>query len=119
MLTMSLVIPVPIGTLVKYELTTMPSIINHYNIFRSIEINGSSAPGYSSGDALKALQEVAAQTLPEGFDYQFSGLSLQEMQSGSKNNSKFLLCVSYLCSYYWQRYTKVGRYRSPFCYLYH
>lgn len=46
--------PVPMGTLVKYELTTMPSIINHYNIFRSIEINGSSAPGYSSGDALKA-----------------------------------------------------------------
>lgn len=88
--------PVPVGTLVKYELTTMPSIINHYNIFRSIEINGSSAPGYSSGDALKALQEVAAQTLPEGFDYQFSGLSLQEMQSGSKTIQIFALCILFV-----------------------
>ncbi|HBI87462.1 MAG TPA: hydrophobe/amphiphile efflux-1 family RND transporter, partial [Sphingobacterium sp.] len=88
--------PVPMGTLVKYELMTMPSIINHYNIFRSIEINGSSAPGYSSGDALKALQEVAAQTLPEGFDYQFSGLSLQEMQSGSKTVQIFALCILFV-----------------------
>jgi HAE1 family hydrophobic/amphiphilic exporter-1 len=75
---------------------TMPSIINHYNIFRSIEINGSSAPGFSSGDALKALQEVAAQTLPEGFDYQFSGLSLQEMQSGSKTIQIFALCILFV-----------------------
>jgi HAE1 family hydrophobic/amphiphilic exporter-1 len=88
--------PVPMGTLVKYELMTMPSIINHYNIFRSIEINGSSAPGFSSGDALKALQEVAAQTLPEGFDYQFSGLSLQEMQSGSKTIQIFALCILFV-----------------------
>ncbi|MFZ4862956.1 efflux RND transporter permease subunit [Sphingobacterium sp. Mn56C] len=88
--------PVPMGGLVSYELITMPSIINHYNIFRSIEISGSSAPGYSSGDALNALEEVAAQTLPAGFDHQFSGLSLQEKQSGSKTVQIFALCILFV-----------------------
>src|SRR5690606_11452499 len=50
--------PVPLNTLVDYRLVTMPSIINHYNIFRSIEVSGSAAPGYSSGDAIRALEEV-------------------------------------------------------------
>ena len=88
--------PVPLGTLVSYELVTMPSLINHYNIFRSIEVSGDAAPGYSSGDALRALEEVAAQTLPAGFDYQFSGLSLQEKQSGSKTIQIFALCIVFV-----------------------
>src|SRR5690606_20702028 len=66
------------------------------NIFRSIEVSGSSAPGYSSGDALRALEEVAAETLPAGFDYQFSGLSLQEKQSGSKTIQIFALCILFV-----------------------
>lgn len=88
--------PVPLNTLVDYRLVTMPSIINHYNIFRSIEVSGSAAPGYSSGDAIRALEEVAAQTLPAGFDYQFSGLSLQEKQSGSKTIQIFALCILFV-----------------------
>ncbi|MGN0003632.1 MAG: efflux RND transporter permease subunit [Sphingobacterium composti] len=88
--------PVPIGALVSYELTTMPSIINHYNIFRSIDLSGSAAPGYSSGDVIKALEEVAAETLSDGFDYQFSGLSLQEKQSGSKTIQIFALCILFV-----------------------
>ncbi len=88
--------PVPLGTLVSYELVTMPSIINHYNIFRGIELSGSAAPGYSSGDVLNALEEVAAQTLPAGYDYQFSGLSLQEKQSGSKTIQIFALCILFV-----------------------
>lgn len=88
--------PVPLGTLVSYELVTMPSIINHYNIFRGIELSGSAAPGYSSGDVLNALEEVAAQTLPAGYDYQFSGLSLQEQQSGSKTVQIFALCILFV-----------------------
>ena len=74
--------PVPLGTLVKYRMIENPSIINHFNIFRSIEIGGSSAPGYSSGDALRALEETAAQTLGSGFTYEFAGLSLQEKEYG-------------------------------------
>lgn len=87
---------VPMSTLVDYKLVTMPSIINHYNIFRSIEVSGSAAPGYSSGDALTALEEVAAEVLPEGYDYQFSGLSLQEKQSGSKTVQIFALCIIFV-----------------------
>src|SRR5690606_23233367 len=87
---------VPLGALVSYELTTMPSIINHYNIFRSIDLSGSAAPGYSSGDVIKALEEVAAETLSAGFDYQFSGLSLQEKQSGSKTIQIFALCILFV-----------------------
>jgi HAE1 family hydrophobic/amphiphilic exporter-1 len=88
--------PVSMGTLVSYELTTMPSIINHYNIFRSIDLSGSAAPGYSSGDVIRALEEVAAETLSAGYDYQFSGLSLQEKQSGSKTLQIFALCFLFV-----------------------
>jgi HAE1 family hydrophobic/amphiphilic exporter-1 len=61
-----------------------PSIISHYNLFRSVEINGSSAPGISSGQALKAMEEVAKETLPKGFGYEWSGLSLEELESGGQ-----------------------------------
>ena len=88
--------PVPMGALVSYELTTMPSILNHYNIFRSIDLSGSAAPGYSSGDVMKALEEVAKETLTDGYDYQFSGLSLQEKQSGSKTIQIFALCILFV-----------------------
>ena len=87
---------VPLSTLVSWELVQNPSIINHYNIFRSIEISGSAAPGYSSGDALRALEEVAAQTLPNGYGYDFSGLSLQEKQSGNMTVMIFALCIVFV-----------------------
>jgi HAE1 family hydrophobic/amphiphilic exporter-1 len=83
------------GTLVKYELMTMPSIINHYNIFkvsRSMVVR----LRFLIRRCIEALQEVAAQTLPEGFDYQFSGLSLQEMQSRSKTIQIFALCILFV-----------------------
>ena len=88
--------PVPVSNLVRYELTTNPSIINHFNIFRSISISGEAAPGYSSGDAIKALEEVAAQTLSDGYSYEFSGVTLQEKQSGSKTIQTFALCILFV-----------------------
>src|SRR5690606_11048921 len=88
--------PVPISNLVRYELTTNPSIVNHFNIFRSIQISGEAGPGYSSGDAIRALEEVAAQTLSDGYSYEFSGLSLQEKQSGSKTIQIFALCILFV-----------------------
>ncbi|MGO3306627.1 MAG: efflux RND transporter permease subunit, partial [Sphingobacterium sp.] len=87
---------VPISSLVTWELIQNPSIINHYNIFRNIEVSGAAAPGYSSGDALNALEEVAAQTLPNGYGYDFSGLSLQEKQSGSTTVMIFALCIIFV-----------------------
>src|SRR5690606_19170209 len=87
---------IPMSSLVSWELVQNPSIINHYNIFRSIEVSGSAAPGYSSGDALNALEEVAAQTLPQGYGYDFSGLSLQEKQSGNMTVMIFALCIIFV-----------------------
>lgn len=71
-------------------------MISHYNLFRSAEVNGNAAPGYSSGDAIKALQEVAAQVLPNGYGYEFSGLSREEIRAGSKTVYIFMLSVIFV-----------------------
>ena len=76
---------VPLGSLVTTRVVESPSLISHYNIFRSISINGAPKPGVSSGEAIQALKEVAAQTLPDGYGYEFSGLSREEVQAGSSS----------------------------------
>lgn len=87
---------VPLGPLVSYDLVQTPSMIDHFNLFRAIEVIGDAAPGYSSGDALNALEEVAAEVLPEGFSYDFSGTSLQEKQSGNQTIMVFALCILFV-----------------------
>ncbi len=89
-------VSVPLSTLVSYSVVQNPSIISHYNIFRSIEVGGSAAPGYSSGDALNALEEAAAETLGAGYTYEFSGLSLQEKESGNATLQIFALCIIFV-----------------------
>jgi HAE1 family hydrophobic/amphiphilic exporter-1 len=88
--------PVPLSAFVSYKMTENASIINHYNLFRSIEIGGSAKPGKSSGDALQALREVAAQTLPAGYSYDFSGLSLEETEAGNSTTLIFGLIVVFV-----------------------
>ena len=87
---------VPLSTLTSYKLIQNSPLISHYNLFRSAEIDGGSAPGYSSGDALTALKEVADQTLPQGFGYEFSGLSREELLSGSKTIYIFMLSIGFV-----------------------
>ncbi|MBL4676876.1 MAG: multidrug efflux RND transporter permease subunit [Mucilaginibacter sp.] len=87
---------VPLSTLTTYKVIENAPLISHYNLFRSAEINGNAAPGYSSGDAIKALQEVAAQTLPQGYGYEFSGLSREELLSGSKTVYIFILSIVFV-----------------------
>ncbi|MCD8739540.1 multidrug efflux RND transporter permease subunit [Mucilaginibacter roseus] len=87
---------VPLSTLTSYKVIENAPLISHYNLFRSAEINGSTKPGYSSGDAIKALQEVAAQTLPQGYGYEFSGLSREEILSGSKTVYIFILSIGFV-----------------------
>ncbi len=87
---------VPLNTLVSFNLVENPSIISHFNIFRAIEVSGRAAPGYSSGDALNALEEVAAQVLPAGFTYDYAGLSRQEKESGSQTVMIFALCILFV-----------------------
>jgi len=87
---------VPLSTLTSYKMIENAPLISHYNLFRSAEVDGNPKDGYSSGDALKALQEVAAQTLPQGYGYEFSGLSREELLSGSKTLYIFLLSVGFV-----------------------
>jgi hydrophobe/amphiphile efflux-1 (HAE1) family protein len=87
---------VPLSTLTSYKMIQSAPLISHYNLFRSAEIDGGSGPNYSSGDALKALTEVADQTLPQGYGYEFSGLSREELLSGSKTIYIFMLSIGFV-----------------------
>jgi len=88
---------VPLDNLVTLKETTNASIISHYNLFRSAEIDGSPAAGYSSGQALKAMEDVAKQNLPQGYSYEWTGLALEEIQSGSQ--AIFLFALGLLVVY--------------------
>jgi hydrophobic/amphiphilic exporter-1 (mainly G- bacteria), HAE1 family len=72
---------VPLDNLISITQTTTPQVISHYNLFRSAEIDGSAAPGYSSGQAISAMEDLAKK-LPQGFGYSWTGLSLEELQAG-------------------------------------
>jgi hydrophobic/amphiphilic exporter-1 (mainly G- bacteria), HAE1 family len=74
---------IPLENLVSIKATTAPQVISHYNLFRSAEIDGSAAPGFSSGQALDAMAELSQKALPQGFTFQWTGLSLEELSSGS------------------------------------
>jgi HAE1 family hydrophobic/amphiphilic exporter-1 len=87
---------VPLSALVTTKLIESPAVISHYNIYRSIEINGSPKPGYSSGQAIDALKEVAAQTLPAGYGYEFSGMSREEIKAGSSSVYIFMLSLVFV-----------------------
>ena len=64
--------------------TTAPQVISHFNLFRSTEINGRAAPGFSSGQALQAMDALAGRALPLGMSYAWAGLSREEIQSGGQ-----------------------------------
>jgi HAE1 family hydrophobic/amphiphilic exporter-1 len=72
---------VPLDNLISITQTTTPQVISHYNLFRSAEIDGSAAPGFSSGQAIAAMDDLAKK-LPQGFSYSWTGLSLEELQAG-------------------------------------
>ncbi|MFZ0637764.1 MAG: multidrug efflux RND transporter permease subunit [Candidatus Acidiferrales bacterium] len=73
---------VPLQSVIHVEQVATPQVISHYNLFRSAEIDGSGAPGESSGQAIAAMDALATRVLPRGFTYEWTGLSLEELQSG-------------------------------------
>ncbi len=86
---------VPLSSLVRTRIDRIAPIITHYNLMRSIEINGIPAPGYGSGHALAAMT-AAAKTLPKGLAYEWTGISLEQIDFGSQAIVIFglgLLCV--------------------------
>jgi len=78
---------IPIGTFVSVEETFGPQVIQRYNLYPSAQINGSPAPGYSSGQALALMKQMADEKLPTSMGFQWTGMSYQEDQL--KNSTQF------------------------------
>jgi hydrophobe/amphiphile efflux-1 (HAE1) family protein len=87
---------VPLSTLVQSVPIGAPTVIQRYNLFRTADIGGDAAPGYSSGQALAAMEQVAAATLPEGYGYEWSGISLQEKESAGQAPIVFGLALIFV-----------------------
>ena len=87
---------IPLSSLVTTTVIEQAALISHYNIFQSIEMNGEPAPGYSSGQAINALKEVADKSLPIGYGYEFSGLSREEVKTGGSSLYIFMLSVCFV-----------------------
>lgn len=87
---------VPINTLVKLTRVYGSETASRYNLFNAISINVIPKPGYSSGDAIKAIQELADEQLPSGYAYQFSGQTREELSSGGQSAIIFMLCLVFV-----------------------
>ena len=87
---------VPLSTVITYKPDIAAPLITHFNIFRSAEVDGSIPPGYSSGQSLDALKQIATKTLPRGYTYDFSGLSYEEIKAGSITVYIFLFSIIFV-----------------------
>ena len=87
---------VPLGSVMKLEDITGPDRIQRFNLYLSAEVNGSTAPGYSSGQSIAAMEEVAAQTLPVGYATEWTELAFQEKLAGNTALLIFPLCILFV-----------------------
>ncbi len=92
----SIGIMLPLSTLISYEPIETAPLITHFNIFRSAEVNGSTPQGYSSGQGIEALKETAAKILPQGYTYEFSGLSYEEIRAGKTTIYIFIFSIIFV-----------------------
>ncbi len=86
---------VPLSALGDIKTIVGPIDVPHYNLYNAAKITGNPAPGYSSGQAIQAMQEIAAEILPEGFGYEWTGSTYQELKTG--NQATFIFALSILC----------------------
>jgi multidrug efflux pump len=86
----------PIDSFVSYEKVVGADIIERFNLFQAAKVSGQPAPGYSSGDALNAIEEVANEVLPEGYTISWTGTAYQEKQIGGSSAQAFLFGVVFL-----------------------
>jgi len=87
---------VPMNSLVKLTRVYGSETASRYNLFNSIEINVLPKPGFSSGDAIKAIQEEAGRKLSSGYSYDFSGQTREEISSGGQSAVVFVLCLIFV-----------------------
>ena len=94
----------PISQYMKLTRVYGSELLTRFNLFSAIRVNGAAATGYSSGQAIKAVQEVAAQTLPTGYGFEFGGMSREESEAGNTTTLVFVICVVFiyliLCALY-------------------
>ena len=98
---------VPLNTLLTYKKIFAPTSISRYNGVRAVQINGTAASGYSSGQVMEALEKTAAEVLPDGYTYSWSGQSREEKYQTGRHR----FCLGwhfYLCFCVWQRFMKAG-----------
>jgi HAE1 family hydrophobic/amphiphilic exporter-1 len=86
----------PITEFIDVKRSYGPQSISRFNMFTSIAVNGTQNPAYSSGEALVAIREVAAETLPPGYGYEYSGISREEQTSGTQSIYIFLLSLVFV-----------------------
>ena len=86
----------PISEFISLDRVYGPQAISRFNLFTSIGITGAPKPGFSSGDAIKAIGAVAAQTLPSGYGYDFSGMTREELSAGGQTVFIFMLCLIFV-----------------------
>lgn len=95
---------VPVKTMIKLRRVYGPEVITRYNLFNSIGVNAVPKPGYSTGSAIQAVREVAANVLPTGYSYEFSGMTREEISSGGQSVIIFVLSLLFvyflLCAQY-------------------
>ncbi|SIT08382.1 hydrophobe/amphiphile efflux-1 (HAE1) family protein [Chryseobacterium ureilyticum] len=87
---------VPFSTFITIEKVYGPEVLTRYNMYMSAMINGEPADGYSSGDAIAAVERVAKETLPRGFDIEWSGMTREEILSGNQTVYIFLICLLFV-----------------------
>lgn len=87
---------VPITQFITITRVFGPESIGRFNLFTAVLLQGGPNPGYSSGDAIKAIGEVAAKTLPAGYGYEFSGLTREELNAGGQTTFIFILCLIFV-----------------------
>ncbi len=83
----------PLGQFVTLKRVYSSEVLNRFNLYNSIAVNGTAADGYSSGDAIRAIRETAAQVLPKGYGYDFDGITREEAQTGSNTAIIFGICI--------------------------
>ncbi|MCM1033533.1 MAG: efflux RND transporter permease subunit [Odoribacter sp.] len=88
----------PIDNYIKLTRIYGPDLLNRFNLFNSISVTGNPAPGYSSGDAIAAIERVAAQALPQGYGFEYAGMTREEAGSGSGNSTAMIfgLCMLFV-----------------------
>ncbi len=86
----------PLSSLIHYQPIAAAPVISHFNIFRSAEVDGSSGQGYSTGQTIEALKEVADKVLPQGYGYEWSGLSYEEIVAGGQTLYIFIFSLTFV-----------------------